>query len=38
MITMKDGTVHINGAKILDRDMHGTNGVVHSIDPVNLPA
>jgi uncharacterized surface protein with fasciclin (FAS1) repeats len=37
-ITVKDGEVRINGAKILARDRQGSNGVVHSIDAVNLPA
>ncbi|MEI9809881.1 MAG: fasciclin domain-containing protein [Bacteroidota bacterium] len=37
-VTVKDGEVRINGAKILARDRQGSNGVVHSIDTVNLPA
>lgn len=37
-VTVKDGEVRINGAKILSRDRQGSNGVVHSIDTVNLPA
>ena len=36
-VTVKDGVVRINGAKILSRDRQGSNGVVHSIDTVNLP-
>jgi uncharacterized surface protein with fasciclin (FAS1) repeats len=36
-ISVKDGEVRINGAKILARDRQGSNGVVHSIDAVNLP-
>ncbi|QEC70005.1 fasciclin domain-containing protein [Panacibacter ginsenosidivorans] len=36
-VTVKDGVVRINGAKILSRDRQGSNGVVHSIDAVNLP-
>jgi uncharacterized surface protein with fasciclin (FAS1) repeats len=36
-ISVKDGEVLINGAKILARDRQGSNGVVHSIDAVNLP-
>jgi uncharacterized surface protein with fasciclin (FAS1) repeats len=36
-VTVKDGEVRINGAKILARDRQGSNGVVHSIDTVNLP-
>ncbi len=37
-ITIKDDEVHINGAKILSRDKQGSNGVIHSISMVNLPA
>ncbi|HLG38854.1 MAG TPA: fasciclin domain-containing protein [Chitinophagaceae bacterium] len=36
-ITVKDGEVRINGAKILARDRQGSNGVIHSIDAVNIP-
>ena len=36
-VTVKDGEVRINGAKILARDRQGSNGVVHSIDAVYLP-
>lgn len=36
-VTVKDGEVRINGAKILARDRQGSNGVVHSIDAVNMP-
>lgn len=36
-VIIKDGEVRINGAKILSRDRQGSNGVVHSIDTVNLP-
>ncbi|MBC7874186.1 MAG: fasciclin domain-containing protein [Ferruginibacter sp.] len=36
-VTVKDGEIRINGAKILSRDRQGSNGVVHSIDTVNLP-
>jgi len=36
-VTVLDGEVHINGAKILARDKQGSNGVVHSINAVNLP-
>ncbi|MBL7740519.1 MAG: fasciclin domain-containing protein [Chitinophagaceae bacterium] len=36
-ITVKDGEVRINGSKILARDMQGSNGVIHSVDSVNLP-
>jgi uncharacterized surface protein with fasciclin (FAS1) repeats len=37
-VTVTDGEVRINGAKILARDRQGSNGVVHSIDAVNQPA
>lgn len=37
-VTVKDDEVRINGARILARDRQGSNGVVHSIDAVNLPA
>ena len=36
-ITVKDGEVSINGAKILSRDRQGSNGVIHSVDTVNIP-
>ncbi len=35
-VTVKDGEVQINGARILAKDRQGSNGVVHSIDRVNL--
>jgi uncharacterized surface protein with fasciclin (FAS1) repeats len=38
LVTVKDGEVRINGAKILAHDRQGSNGVVHSIDAVNLPS
>jgi uncharacterized surface protein with fasciclin (FAS1) repeats len=34
-VTVKDGEVRINGAKILARDRQGSNGVVHSVDTFN---
>jgi uncharacterized surface protein with fasciclin (FAS1) repeats len=37
-VTVINGEVRINGAKILSRDRQGSNGVVHSIDAVNQPA
>jgi uncharacterized surface protein with fasciclin (FAS1) repeats len=37
-VTVKDGEVHINGAKILAKDRQGSNGVVHSVDTVNMPS
>jgi len=36
-VTVSGGEVRINGAKILAKDRQGSNGVVHSIDLVNLP-
>ena len=36
-VTVKDDEVYINGAKMLARNMQGSNGVVHSVDAVNLP-
>ena len=37
-ITLKDGSVYVNNAKILAKDMQGSNGVIHSISAVNLPS
>lgn len=36
-VSVKDGEVSINGAKILAKNMQGSNGVVHSVDTVNIP-
>jgi len=36
-ILVKDDDVYVNGAKILSRDRQGSNGVIHSINAVNLP-
>jgi uncharacterized surface protein with fasciclin (FAS1) repeats len=36
-VTVSDGEIRINGARILAKDRQGSNGVVHSIDLVNLP-
>ena len=38
LVSIKDGEVRINGAKILSRDKQASNGVIHSIDAVNIPA
>lgn len=35
-VTVENGEVRINGAKILSRDRQGSNGVVHSIDSVDI--
>ncbi|NOT52706.1 MAG: fasciclin domain-containing protein [Chitinophagaceae bacterium] len=37
-VTIADGVVRINGAQILAKDRQGFNGVVHTINMVNLPA
>jgi uncharacterized surface protein with fasciclin (FAS1) repeats len=37
-VTVKDNEVRINGAKILAKDRQGSNGVVHSVDAVNVIA
>lgn len=37
-VSVRDGEVRINGAKILSRDRQGSNGVVHSVDAVNMPS
>jgi len=34
VVSIKDGSVAINGAKLQNRDIEGVNGVVHSIDSV----
>jgi uncharacterized surface protein with fasciclin (FAS1) repeats len=36
-VSIKDGVVTINGAKVTAADLSGTNGVVHVIDAVLLP-
>ncbi len=36
-VTIADGNVMINGAKVIAADLVGTNGVVHVIDGVVLP-
>ena len=35
-VTVKNGEVTINGARILSRDKQGSNGVIHSMNAVNL--
>ncbi len=37
-VTVKDDEVRVNGARILSKDRQGSNGVVHSIDAVQIPA
>ena len=37
-ITVTDGEVSINGARILSKDRQGSNGIIHSVDAVNMPA
>lgn len=36
-ITVKEGSVAVNGAKVIKTDIVGTNGVIHVIDTVILP-
>ena len=36
-ISVTDGEVSINGAKILSKDRQGSNGIIHCIDTVNMP-
>jgi uncharacterized surface protein with fasciclin (FAS1) repeats len=35
-VTVVNGETRINGARILAKDRQGSNGVVHSIDSVNI--
>ncbi|MGZ5245940.1 MAG: fasciclin domain-containing protein [Flavitalea sp.] len=37
-VTIKDGKVMINGANVTAADLEGSNGVVHVIDAVLMPA
>jgi uncharacterized surface protein with fasciclin (FAS1) repeats len=36
-ITVKEGSVYIDGAKVIATDLVGSNGVIHVIDTVILP-
>lgn len=36
-VSIKDGTVMINGAKVTAADLNGSNGVVHVVDSVLMP-
>jgi len=36
-ISITDGEVSINGARILSKDRQGSNGIIHSVDAVNMP-
>lgn len=36
-VAVKDGTVTIDGAKVVKSDIEATNGVIHAIDTVILP-
>lgn len=38
IVTVKDGEIRINGARILARDRQGSNGVVHSTDTIGVMA
>lgn len=35
---VKDGTVYVDGAKVIKTDIKASNGVIHVIDSVILPA
>ena len=37
-VSVRDGEVRINGARILARDRQGSNGVIHSVDAFNIPS
>lgn len=37
-VSIKDGTVMINGANVTASDLEGTNGVVHVVDSVLMPS
>lgn len=37
MVSVKDGTVMINNAKVIAADVEASNGVIHVIDTVLLP-
>lgn len=37
-ITLSDGKVSIDGAKVVVADVASSNGVIHGIDKVNIPA
>lgn len=37
-VTVTNDEIRINGSKILARNMQGWNGVVHSMDAVNIPS
>jgi len=37
-IKVKDGTVYVNGAKVIKADVLASNGVIHVIDSVIMPS
>ena len=37
-VSIKDGEVKINGAKVVMADVEASNGVIHAIDAVLIPA
>jgi len=37
-ITGKDGSVHVGAAKVSSTDLRASNGVIHTIDTVMMPA
>ena len=36
-VSVKDATVHVDGAKVTQTDIQASNGVIHVIDAVILP-
>lgn len=36
-VTVENGEIHINNAKVIKTDMIGSNGVIHEIDTVLIP-
>lgn len=37
LVTIKNNEVYINKGKLLSCNMRGTNGVLHTVDTVNIP-
>ena len=37
-VVVRDGTVHVDGAKVVTADVAASNGVIHVVDAVMLPA
>ena len=36
-ISVRDGSVYVNGAKVIKADVYASNGVIHVVDTVLLP-